>query len=139
MRIESLDLHGLGVAEALEKTQQNLTWCLANGVDVIDINHGKGYHSSRNFSVIKSEVRKMLKENKTMKESGYKVIYGESTLPLCLTFDEGHTLVVRRGLEHEYLGGARQQERHKQVFSQEGRQDRKATKARNAQHRKRKS
>lgn len=138
MRIENLDLHGLSVTEALEKTQQNLTWCLANGVDVIDINHGKGYHSSRNFSVVKSEVRKMLKGNIPIKESGYKVVYGESDLPLCLTFDEGHTLIVRRGLEHEYLGGIRQQERNKQVFSQEGRQDRKAAKVRNAQQRKRK-
>ena len=82
-----------------------------HGVDVLDINHGKGHHSDRGFSVIKKEIRKMLRQNESLKENGYKIVYGESNLPVALSFDEGHTLVVIAGIEKEYLGDRRQQEK----------------------------
>lgn len=138
MKIETLNLHGLNKEEALQKARQNLDWCFKNGVDVLDLNHGKGHHSSLGFSVIKQEIRKMLKEEKALKESGYKIIYGESDLPIALSFDEGHTLIVARGLEKEYLGGRKQQEKHQQIFSREAQQKRKHFKSLKAEKKNRK-
>jgi hypothetical protein len=138
MKVEELNLHGLSVEEALEKTRKNLQWCLKHGVDVLDINHGKGYHSERNFSVIKTEVRKMLRQEEAIRENGYKVIYGESDLPIALSFDEGHTLIVAAGQEKEYLGGKKQQEKNQRIFSEEARKIRKSQKGLKAQKRRRK-
>lgn len=135
MKIETVDLHGLSISEALEKVEKNLNWCIKNGVVVLDINHGKGYHSSRNFSVVKKEVRKMLKENDFLRENSYIVIYGESDLPVALTFDEGHTLVVAKGFENKYIGGQKKVEKNLAVFSKEGMKKRKAQKRINAQKR----
>ncbi|NLG32536.1 MAG: hypothetical protein GX550_03360 [Syntrophomonadaceae bacterium] len=137
MKFQTLDLHGLSIEEAVQKTKVNIEWSLKNGVDVLDINHGKGHHSSRSFSVIKQEIRKMLKQMAVLKDYNYKVVYGESNLPIALTFDEGHTLIVYSGLEKEYLGGAKQQEKNQLLFSREGRMQRKAQKAIKAQKRKR--
>lgn len=137
IKIEHVDLHGLTVPEALEKVTNNLHWCIIHGVDVLDINHGKGYHSEHGFPVIKSEIRKMLKEFPLLQEHGYKVIYGESDLPVALSFDGGHTLVVARGIEHEYLGGRKQREKNYQIYSDEARKNRKEHKKKLAQKRKR--
>jgi len=136
MKVETLDLHGLSVNEALEKTQRNISWCLKHGVDILDINHGKGYHSSRNFSVLKLEIRKMMKESAEIAEYGYRVIFGESDLPIALTYDEGHTLLINRGLEQKYLGGKKEQEKNIRIFSEEGKKQRKEHKSINAQKRK---
>ncbi len=130
MRVQSLNLHGLSLEEAQQKTRQNLSWCMQNGVDVLDLNHGKGYHSSRNFSVLKQELRRMLKSEPSLKEFGYKVVYGESNLPVALAYDEGHTLIVARGKEKEYIGGRKEQEKKQRVFSPEGQQERKLRKKR---------
>ncbi|MGI5921899.1 MAG: Smr/MutS family protein [Syntrophomonadaceae bacterium] len=135
MKVEIQDLHGITLAEALQKANQSLSWCLQNGVDVLVFNHGKGHHSSRGFSVIKKEIRKMLKEEARLKESGYKVIYGESDLPVALTFNEGNTLVVAKGREKEYIGGAAQQKRHEEIYSDESRKKRKLQKQKRAQKR----
>jgi len=137
VKIESLNLHGLSLEEALLKTRKNLEWCLKHGVDVLDLNHGKGYHSSRSFSVLKKEIRKMLREDLSIKSRGYKVIYGESDLPIALTFDEGHTLVVAKGKENEYIGGHKQQKKNLEVFSREARKKRKLQKTINKQKQKR--
>ncbi|MBC7076465.1 MAG: Smr/MutS family protein [Syntrophomonadaceae bacterium] len=133
-----MNLHGLSLEEALLKTKKNLEWCLKHGVDVLDLNHGKGHHSSRNFSVLKKEIRKMLREDPSIKTCGYKIIYGESDFPIALTFDEGHTLVVARGKENEYIGGRKQQEKNRAVFSREARKKRKLQKAINKQKQRRK-
>jgi len=137
VKAEQINLHGLNVEEAMEKTRKNLQWCMNHGVDVLDINHGKGHHSDRGFSVIKMELRKMLREEECLKENGYKVVYGESDLPVALSFDEGHTLVVVAGKEKEYLGGRRQQEKNHQLYSDEARKNRKSYKAQKAAKRKR--
>lgn len=129
MKIETLDLHGLNVAEAREKTQKNVQWAINHGVEVLVINHGKGYHSG-GFAVLKSEIRKMLKEDPLIREKGYRVILGESDQPIALTYNEGNTLVVARGLETQYIGGKTQQERNQRIFSDESRQGRKASKRR---------
>jgi len=134
--MESLNLHGMSLNEALDKTRNSVQWCLDHGVDILDINHGKGYHSERNFSVIKSEVRKLLKNLPEIKAAGYKVVYGEWDLPVCLTFDAGHTLVLIKGLEHQHLGSKKVQEKHRQIYSAEARWERKAAKAKRAQKRK---
>ena len=128
MKIEVLDLHGLNINESRDKTQQNIDWALRHGVDVLVINHGKGHHSKVGLSVVKSEIRKMLKEDLSLKENGYRVIYGESDLPIALTYNEGNTLIVARGLESEYIGGHVQQDKNQRIFSDDGKQDRKAQK-----------
>lgn len=138
MKIERLNLHGLSLEEALQKTKQNLHWCLQNGVDVLDINHGKGYHSERRFSVIKQEIRRMLSQETAIKDAGYKTVYGESNLPIALVYDEGHTLIVVKGFEREYIGGSKQQEKNQAVYSDEGRKKRKVQKGLNFQKRNRK-
>lgn len=128
MKVENLNLHGLNLQEARQKTQLNIDWCIKHGVDVLVINHGKGHHSANNFAVLKSEIRKMLKEEPLLKESGYRVIYGESDWPVALTYDEGNTLVVARGLENEFIGGKTRQDKNQRIFSQEGKATRKAQK-----------
>lgn len=117
-----MDLHGMSLEEALDKAKNNLRWCLQHGVEVLDINHGKGHHSDRNFSVLKQEIRRWLKNEGMLAEYGYKVVYGESDLPVALGYDEGHTLVVARGRENEYIGGQKQQARNAILFSPEGKQ-----------------
>ena len=128
MKIEVLDLHGLNINESREKTQKNIDWALKHGLDVLVINHGKGHHSKAGLSVLKAEIRKMLKEDLVLKENGYRVIYGESDLPIALTYDEGNTLIVARGRESEYIGGQVQQDKNQRIFSDEGKQVRKAQK-----------
>lgn len=128
MKIEILDLHGLNIKEAQEKTLQNIAWALKHGVDVLVINHGKGHHSKAGLSVIKAEIRKMLREDLSLKENGYRVVYGESDLPIALTYNEGNTLIVARGQESKYIGGQVQQDRNQRIFSDDGKQDRKAQK-----------
>ncbi len=132
MKLESLNLHGLGLEEALEKLEINLKWCVKHQVEILDINHGKGFHSNRNFSVIKSEVRKLLKNSVFLKDNNYVIVLGESNLPIALTFDAGHTLVVKRGLEKSYLGGKKQIEKNLRIFSGEGKKQRKMAKKSNS-------
>jgi hypothetical protein len=138
MKIETVDLHNLSLSDALAKAEKNLIWSIEHQVQVIDFIHGKGLHSDRRFSVIKQELRRYLKDNAQLKDAGYRVVPGESDLPIALSFDEGHTLVVKRGLEKEYLGGQRQQQKNQLLFSQQGRQVRKNAKAINSAKRKRK-
>lgn len=128
MKVETLDLHGLNVKEAKEKTRKNIDWLLKHGIDVLVINHGKGLHSSHNFGVLKSEIRKYLKEELLYKNSDYLIIYGESDAPVALAYNEGNTLVVARGVEKQYLGGKVQQEKNQRIFSDEGKQARKHAK-----------
>lgn len=129
MKIETLDLHGLNVAEAREKTQKNVQWAINHGIEVLVINHGKGLHSG-GFAVLKSEIRRMLKEDRLIRKNGYRLVMGESDQPIALTYNEGNTLVVARGLETQYIGGKTQQERNQRIFSDESRQGRKASKRR---------
>lgn len=136
MKVEKIDLHNFSLEEALSKVEINLQWCINNGVDVIDIIHGKGHHSNLNFSVIKKEVRQLLKNDAHLQECGYKVIFGESSAPVALTFDEGHTLIVAKGSENNYIGGTKAQQKNRIVFSEEGKKIRKEQKARNADKRK---
>ncbi|MGE5391971.1 MAG: Smr/MutS family protein [Deltaproteobacteria bacterium] len=128
MKVETLNLHGMALDDALEKTKFNLRWCLEHGVEVLDINHGKGLHSGRNFSVIKKEIRRWLKNESLLTEFGYIVVYGESNLPVALSYDDGHTLVVARGKEHDHIGGRKQQARNEILFSPEGKKERRMQK-----------
>jgi len=129
VKIETLDLHGLNAAEAREKTNKNLRWAIDHGVDVLVINHGKGHHSS-GFAVLKSEIRKMLKEDPSIRENGYLIVFGESDQPVALSYNEGNTLVVARGMESQFIGGRAQQERNQRIFSDDSRQERKSHKRR---------
>jgi len=129
VKIETLDLHGLNAAEAREKTYKNIRWAIDHGVDVLVINHGKGRHSS-GFAVLKSEIRKMLKEDPSIRENGYLIVFGESDQPVALTYNEGNTLVVARGMETQFVGGKAQQDRNQRIFSEDSRQERKSGKRR---------
>lgn len=128
MKVEVLNLHGANIKESLEKTRRNVDWVVEHGVDVLVITHGKGYHSQSGLSVVKAEVRKMLKEDLSLKENGYRVVYGESDLPIALTYNEGNTLIVARGLETTYMGSKVQQEKNQSIYSDEGKQYRKSQK-----------
>jgi len=128
LKIETLNLHGLNLNEAREKTLQNIAWAIKHGVDVLVINHGKGHHSSGGIGVIKAEIRKMLKDEQSLRDNGYRVIYGESDQPVALTYNEGNTLIVARNMVTEYVGGRAQQDRNLRIFSEEGKQERKAQK-----------
>lgn len=127
MKLETLDLHGLNIQESQAKTRQNIDWAVKHGVDVLVINHGKGRHSG-GFSVLKAEIRKMLKEDDSLAANGYRIINGESDYPIALTYNEGNTLIVRRGMESEHIGGRVQQEKNQRIFSDEARRNRKASK-----------
>lgn len=129
MKIETLDLHGLNAAEAREKANKNIRWAIGHGVEMLVINHGKGHHSS-GFAVLKSEIRKMLREDPFIRANGYRVVYGESDQPVALAYNEGNTLVVARGMELQFLGGRAQQERNQRIFSEDSRRQRKADKRR---------
>lgn len=131
VKIESLNLHGLNLEEAIQKTATNIRWCIKHQVEVLDINHGKGLHSNRNFSVIKSEIRKLVKDSDYIKDAGYIVILGESNLPVALTYDEGHTLIVKKGLEKLYIGGKKEIEKNRRIYSAEGKKVRKMAKSLN--------
>ncbi len=137
MKVENLNLHGLNLQEAREKTRQNIDWVMGHGVDVLVINHGKGHHSANNFAVLKTEIRKLLKEELIRADSGYRVIYGESDWPIALSYDEGNTLIVARGRENDSIGGQAQQEKNQRIFSEEGRASRKAQKSYRKQHKSR--
>jgi len=134
LKVENLNLHGLNLQEAREKTRQNIDWVMGHGVDVLVINHGKGHHSANNFAVLKTEIRKLLKEELIPSDSGYRVIYGESDWPIALSYDEGNTLIVARGRENDSIGGQVQQEKNQRIFSEEGRASRKAQKSYRKQH-----
>ena len=136
MKVEKIDLHNVNLEEALRKVEINLQWCINNSVEVIDIIHGKGHHSNLNFSVIKKEVRQLLKNDAHLRECGYKIIFGESSAPVALAYDEGHTLIVAKGSENNYIGGTKAQQKNRIVFSEEGKKIRKEQKARNADKRK---
>ena len=135
MKVDVINLHGLNIQEALEKTKKNLDWSINHGVDVLVLNHGKGHHSDLGFSVIKKEIRKLLKNEKSLKEAGYRVVYGESDLPIALTYDAGHTLIVAQGLLNTFMGGQVQQRKNKQIFSEEARRERKLQKKSRSQRR----
>ncbi len=137
MKVESLDLHGLSLEEAIQKTEVNIKWCINHQVEVLDIIHGKGFHSNRNFSVIKQEIRRLVKNNPFIKEAGYIVVPGESNLPVALASDEGHTLIVQKGCEKKHIGGQKQVEKNYQVFSAEGKMSRKIAKKNNSPKRNR--
>lgn len=132
MRIENVNLHNLNISEALEKARKNISWCIGHGVPVIVLNHGRGLHSGRGFSVIKLELRKYLQDLPELASAGYKIVYGESDLPIALTFNEGNTLLVQKDLLHAYIGGAAVQEKNRRIFSPEGRQERKTQKRQRA-------
>ncbi|NLF46579.1 MAG: Smr/MutS family protein [Syntrophomonadaceae bacterium] len=137
MKLEIIDLHGLNREEAWRKVETNIKWCIDHNVDVVDIIHGKGHHSQNNFSVIKQEVRQKIKNHPSLREAGYRIINGESDLPVALTFDEGHTLLVKAGRENDYIGGARTRMKNEIIFSEEGKRMRKEQKSRHARKRKR--
>lgn len=124
MKVEVIDLHGKNLNESRETVQQNIDWAIKHGVEVLVLNHGKGYHSS-GFAVLKTELRQMLNLDLSLQQNGYRVIYGESNLPIALTYNAGNTLIVARGMENHYIGGQSRQEINQRIFSEEGRQERK--------------
>ncbi|MDO4540110.1 MAG: Smr/MutS family protein [Syntrophomonadaceae bacterium] len=134
MKVERMDLHGCNRIEAAEKTEKNIAWLLAHAVDVLIIDHGRGRHSE-GIAVLKTELRARLRDDARLKQAGYRVVYGESEHPVALGLNDGHTLIVRRGLEQEHIGGRRKQEKDAVIHSHEGKQMRKAAKRQNAQRR----
>ncbi|MGE5455013.1 MAG: Smr/MutS family protein [Methylocystaceae bacterium] len=132
--MEKIDLHGLGVEEAMAKVNNQIDWLLHKGGDILVINHGKGHHSDHGIGVLRQKIRVALKEmGPLLKQHGFFVVYGESEYPVALEYDAGCTLIVERGREQDYLGGRQQATRNQAVYSPEGREMRKQQK-RNRHH-----
>lgn len=127
MKVERLDLHGCNRVEALQKAEKNIAWLLDHGVDVLIIDHGRGHHSD-GIAVLKTELRRHLRDDSRLREAGYRVLYGDSNQPVALGCNDGHTLIVRRGLEQEHIGGRREIEKKLIIHSDEGKKLRKAAK-----------
>lgn len=127
--MEKLELHGLNVEEALAKVSSQMKWLIDKGGDMLIINHGKGHHSEHGIGVVRQKVRAMLKEQgPVLRDNGYLVVYGESDYPVALEYDAGCTLIVRRGTEHEYLGGRQKAAKNQAIYSAESRDARKQQK-----------
>ena len=62
---DEIDLHGLQVSEALERTRQRIESCLKTGQTRLVIIHGKGSHSVDGIAKIKPAVQAMLVDYKT--------------------------------------------------------------------------
>jgi dsDNA-specific endonuclease/ATPase MutS2 len=65
---DSIDLHGLTVAEALQATEQFLSSCRARGLRKVVVIHGKGRNGE---GVLKREVRAYLEHHRQTGAMGY--------------------------------------------------------------------
>ena len=66
----TLDLHGLTVADALERADRFLEEAKSSGYRKVLIIHGKGIHSLDGDAVLKSAVRAHLREHRLAGETG---------------------------------------------------------------------
>ncbi|MCL6591288.1 MAG: Smr/MutS family protein [Firmicutes bacterium] len=93
--MNSIDLHGLSLAEAHEKLETGLRSALQRQEYLVRIIHGQGKHSEV-FPVIKSFVRRWLKESEFALLHIESVFPGEEGTPFT-SANPGETIVVLRG------------------------------------------
>lgn len=127
MKYDEINLHCRSVQEAMEKVQSQLEWMLSHEeLQALVFIHGKGLHSAHGQSRIRTAVRKFFEEKSALlDEKGLRVIRGDEQFPITESFDEGVTLLVRKGREEEHLvNDSRQIERNQVVFTQEGKEKR---------------
>ena len=93
--METIDLHGLGLAEARARLPEALAEARARGERVIRIIHGQGKHSE-SFPVLKSFVRRWLEESDFARREVAIVFRGEDGSPYTPP-NAGETVVVLRG------------------------------------------
>jgi len=77
---ETIDLHGLSLAEARTRLADGLAAARRHGERVVCIVHGQGKHSEA-FPVIKSHVRRWLEESTFAREQVEMVYRGEDGSP----------------------------------------------------------
>ncbi len=90
--METIDLHGLSLEEAETRLEQGLTSAYQYGEMIVRIIHGQGKHSEY-FPVIKSFVRKWLRESEFSKEYIESIFYGEDGSPYTRP-NPGETIVL---------------------------------------------
>jgi hypothetical protein len=95
--MNSIDLHGLSLADASEKLEIVLQSAFQHREQWVRIIHGQGKHSEV-FPVIKSFVRRWLKESAFALQNIESVFPGELGSPLTSP-NAGETIVVFRGAE----------------------------------------
>jgi hypothetical protein len=95
--MNSIDLHGLSLAEARQKLETGLQSALGRREPWVRIIHGQGKHSEV-FPVIKSFVRRWLKESEFALQYIESVFPGEDGSPLTSP-NAGETIVLLRGAE----------------------------------------
>ncbi len=93
--METIDLHGLGLAEVRARLPEALAEAQRRGERVIRIIHGQGKHSE-SFPVLKSFVRRWLEESDFARREAAMVFRGEDGSPYT-TPNAGETVVVLRG------------------------------------------
>ena len=92
---ETINLHGLGLAEARERLPAGMEAALRHGERVVRIIHGQGKHSAV-FPVVKSFVRRWLEESDLARGAVEAVYRGEDGSPYTRP-NPGETVVVLRG------------------------------------------
>ena len=93
--METINLHGLGLAEARARLPEALAEARRHGERVVRIIHGQGKHSE-SFPVLKSFVRRWLEESETARREVAMVFRGEDGSPYTPP-NAGETVVVLRG------------------------------------------
>ncbi|HEX2953645.1 MAG TPA: Smr/MutS family protein [Bacillota bacterium] len=90
--METINLHGLNLAEALAKLESGLNSAFSFNVRIIRVIHGQGKHSEF-FPVIKSNVRRWLEESEFAANHIESVFRGEDGSPYTGK-NPGETIVV---------------------------------------------
>jgi hypothetical protein len=97
--METIDLHGLSLEEAETQLEQRLSSAYQYGEKIVRIIHGQGKHSEY-FPVIKSFVRRWLKESDFSKEYIESVFRGEDGSPYTMP-NPGETVVLFKGADQK--------------------------------------
>ncbi|HBG16643.1 MAG TPA: hypothetical protein DDW93_07655 [Firmicutes bacterium] len=103
--MENIDLHGLSLEEAKIQLEQRMVSAYQYGEKIVRIIHGQGKHSEF-FPVIKSYVRRWLRESDFAKDYVETVFRGEDGSPYTKV-NPGETVVLLAGV-NEIIGHAQE-------------------------------
>lgn len=120
-----IDLHGKTVEEAMSLVEQQIEWVVKHGEDYVVFNHGRGLHSQF-CAKIRSAIRGTYMDSEFLEENGYKMIRGEDPYEITTAFNDGNTLVVRKGREvYALVDNQRHIETNNRIYSLESKEERK--------------
>lgn len=98
--METIDLHGLSLAEAGKTLEKRLDSALIYGERVVRVIHGQGKHSEV-FPVIKSHVRQWLQSSEFARDHVESVFRGEDGSPYT-SANAGETVVILKVAQPEH-------------------------------------